>query len=249
MSAMLGNLAAGVVGLPGAPPLLAGTSEDNVHLIIVATADRGLCGGFNSSITRGARRRLVELRGQGKTVKLMTVGRKGRDQLRRDHGDAIIEHVEGIAGKRRIEYADAAAIAEDVVRRYEAGEFDVCSIVFNRFQSAVTQVLTVQQLIPVQLPERQEQDVAVAAGGAIYEYEPDEEQILAELLPRNLAVQIYGAMLENAASEQGARMVAMDNATRNAGEMIDRLTLSYNRQRQAQITKELIEIISGAEAV
>src|SRR5690606_35933419 len=148
--------AAGVAGLPGAPPLLAGTGEDKVHLIIVATADRGLCGGFNSSITRGARRRIAELRGEGRTVKLMTVGRKGRDQLRREHGDAIVEHVEGVAGKRRIEYAEAAAIARNIVGRYEAGEFDVCSIVFNRFQSAVTQVLTVQQLIPAQLPEQGE---------------------------------------------------------------------------------------------
>lgn len=249
MSAMLANLAQGIAGLPGAPPLLAGTGEDRVHLLIVATADRGLCGGFNSSIVRGVRRKILELREQGKTVKLMCIGRKGRDQLRRDHGDLIIRFVDGIAGKKRPEYADARAVADDLLERYANGEFDRATIVYNRFKSAVSQILTFKQLVPVELPEEAGQAAEPAEGGAIYEFEPEEEAILAELLPRNVAVQIYGALLENAASEQGARMVAMDNATRNAGEMIDRLALRYNRQRQAQITKELIEIISGAEAV
>ena len=248
MSAMLANLAAGVRDLPGAPPLLAGTGQSETHLIVVATADRGLCGGFNSSIVRGVRRRIAELRNEGKKVKLICVGRKGRDALRRDFRDLIVDYVDGVAGKRRIEYADAAAIAERIVARFDAGEFDTCTIVYNKFKSAIVQVLTLKQLIPVELPERAEA-APTGEARAIYEFEPEEEAILGELLPRNLAVQIYGALLENAASEQGARMAAMDNATRNAGDMINRLTLSYNRQRQAMITKELIEIISGAQAV
>ncbi|MEK0082017.1 F0F1 ATP synthase subunit gamma [Benzoatithermus flavus] len=249
MSVMLRNLAAGVAGLPGAPPLLAGTGKDEVHLIVVATADRGLCGGFNSTIVRGARRRIRELLGQGKQVKLICIGRKGRDMLRREYRDRIVEFFDGIVSKRRIEFADAERVASRILELYEAGEFDVCTIVYNRFKSAVSQILTFQQLVPVEAPVAEEGAETGAEAGAVYEFEPDEERILGELLPRNLAVQIYGALLENAASEQGARMAAMDNATRNAGEMINRLTLSYNRQRQAQITKELIEIISGAEAV
>jgi F-type H+-transporting ATPase subunit gamma len=245
MSTMLANLGAGVAGLPGAPPLLAGTGQDEVHLIVVATADRGLCGGFNSTITRGTRRRIAKLRSEGKSVKLICIGRKGRDQLRRDLGGLIIDYIDGVAGKRRIEYADAKAIADKITERYENGEFDVCSIAYNQFRSAVLQVFTIKQLVPVEVPE----EAGSAEGGALYEFEPDEEQILSELLPRNLATQIYGALLENSASEQGARMVAMDNATRNAGDMINSLSMRYNRQRQAQITKELIEIISGAEAV
>ncbi len=253
MSAMLANLAAGVRDMPGAPPLLAGSGKDETHLIVVATSDRGLCGGFNSSIIRAVRRRIAELLDQGKAVKIICIGRKGRDMLRREHGKLIIEFVDGVAGKRRMEYADAAMVAQKILDLYAAGEFDVCSIIFNRFKSAVTQIVTLQQIVPVEPPAPAEDGAAAAAAagndsGAIYEFEPDEEQILAELLPRNLAVQIFGALVENAASEQGARMAAMDNATRNAGEMIRKLTLSYNRQRQAQITKELIEIISGAEA-
>ena len=248
MSAMLANLASGVKDMPGAPPLLAGTGKDEVHLLLVATADRGLCGGFNSSIVRGAKRRIAELTEAGKTVKIICVGRKGRDQLRREHKDKIIDYVEGVAGKKQMEYADAAMIARKITDLYDAGEFDVCTVVFNTFKSAVTQILTFKQLVPVEAPAAPETDMT-AGPSAIYEFEPDEKQILGELLPRNLAVQIFGAMVENAASEQGARMAAMDNATRNAGEMIRKLTLSYNRQRQAQITKELIEIISGAEAV
>jgi F-type H+-transporting ATPase subunit gamma len=249
MTAMLQNLAAGVVGLPDAPPLLAGTGKDEVHLLIVATADRGLCGGFNSSIVRGARRRIQELLGQGKQVKLIVVGKKARDMLRRDQRERVVEFFDGIVSKRRIEFVDAQRITERVLELYAAGEFDVCTLVYNKFKSAVSQILTFQQLVPVQAAAIPEGAVEVSEGGALYEFEPDEERILSELLPRNLAVQLFGALLENAASEQGARMAAMDAATRNAGEMINKLTLSYNRQRQAQITKELMEIISGAEAV
>jgi F-type H+-transporting ATPase subunit gamma len=249
MSAMLQNLAAGVAGQPGAPPLLAGTGKDEVHLLIVATADRGLCGGFNSSIVRGARRRIQELLGQGKQVKVIVVGRKGRDMLRRDQRERIVEFFDGIVGKRRIEFADAQRVTDRVLEMYEEGGFDVCTLIYNKFKSAVTQILTFQQLVPVPTPAAAEGQTAATEGGAIYEFEPDEESILGELLPRNLAVQLFGALLENAASEQGARMAAMDSATRNAGEMINKLTLSYNRQRQAQITKELMEIISGAEAI
>ena len=244
---MLGNLAAGVAGQPGAPPLLGGTGEENKYLLIVATADRGLCGGFNSTIARGARRRIQELEGQGKQVQLICVGRKGRDALRRDYGKLILKTYEGVAGKKRMEFADAHAIAEQILEMFEKGEFDVCEIVFNKFISAIRNELTFQQLIPAEIPqvEKTESDGQTAP----YEFEPDEEHILTELLPRNLGVQVYRALVENAASEQGARMAAMDSATRNAGDMIKRLTLTYNRTRQAQITKELIEIISGAEAV
>jgi F-type H+-transporting ATPase subunit gamma len=245
MSDMLANLGASVADMEGAPPLLAGTGRDQVHLLVVATADRGLCGGFNSSIARGARNRIRELRQAGKEVKILCVGRKGRDMLRRDYGALIVDVVEGI-GRRRLEYAEAAGIGERLERMYEAGEFDVCTIVFNRFRSAISHILTFQQLIPVE-PAKIDADTSDAK--AVYEFEPDEQSILEELLPRNLAVQIYRALVENAASEQGARMTAMDNATRNAGDMIDRLTLFYNRTRQAQITKELIEIVSGAEAL
>jgi F-type H+-transporting ATPase subunit gamma len=245
MSEMLANLGASVASVEGAPPLLAGTGGDQVHLLVVATADRGLCGGFNASIARGARLRIRELRESGKQVKVLCVGRKGRDMLRREFGSLIVDTIEGV-GRRRLEYQEAAAIAERLERMYEAGEFDVCTIVFNRFRSAIAQILTYQQLIPVE-PAAVDRDAAEVT--AVYEFEPDEQSILAELLPRNLAVQIYRALVENAASEQGARMTAMDNATRNAGEMIESLTLVYNRTRQAQITKELIEIVSGAEAL
>jgi F-type H+-transporting ATPase subunit gamma len=245
MATMLTNLAASVATTEGAPPLLAGSGKADVHLLIVATADRGLCGGFNSSIVRGARARIRALREDGRQVKLLCVGRKGRDILRRDFGELIVGTIEGV-GRRRLEYAEAVQIAERVNAMYEAGEFDVATIVYNRFRSAITQILTLQQLIPVQPAAAEEAQSEV---GAVYEFEPDEEAILKELLPRNLAVQIYGALVENAASEQGARMTAMDNATRNAGEMIESLSLFYNRTRQAQITRELIEIVSGAEAL
>jgi F-type H+-transporting ATPase subunit gamma len=245
MSDMLANLGASVADVEGAPPLLAGTGRDAVHLLVVATADRGLCGGFNATIVRGARIRIRELREAGKQVKILCIGRKGRDMLRREFGELIVDTIEGI-GRRRLEYAEAAVVGERLERMYEAGEFDVCTIVFNRFRSAISQIVTFRQLIPVE-PAAIEHDSADAR--PVYEFEPDEQSILVELLPRNLAVQIYRALVENAASEQGARMTAMDNATRNAGDMIERLTLFYNRTRQAQITRELIEIVSGAEAL
>ncbi len=248
MAMMLANLGAGVADREGTPPLLAGTGRDEVHLIVVATADRGLCGGFNSSIVRGVRQRIRDLRERGKQVKVLCVGRKGRDMLRRELGDAIVGTVEGV-GRRRLEYAEAVQIAERIDGMYQAGEFDVCTIAFNRFRSAITQVLTLQQLIPVEATAAEPGEGGPGEVQAVYEFEPDEAAILRELLPRNLAVQIYGALVENAASEQGARMTAMENATRNAGDMIDRLTTFYNRTRQAQITKELIEIVSGAEAL
>jgi F-type H+-transporting ATPase subunit gamma len=247
MERVLGSLASRMAALPGAPPLLAGTGKDDVHLLVVATSDRGLAGGFNASILREARRRFRELDNAGKTVRILTIGRKGRDSLRRDYGRMIHDSLTDI-GRRRVSFDEARDIAERILSLFEAGEFDVCTIIFNRFRSAITQIVTVQQLIPFAAPAGFG-DEAAGMGGAIYEFEPSEEEILAELLPNNLAVQIYTALLENAASEQGARMTAMDNATRNAGEMIDRLTMNYNRTRQAVITKELIEIISGAEAL
>jgi F-type H+-transporting ATPase subunit gamma len=248
MADMIANLSASVADVEGAPPLLAGTGSDKVHLLVVATADRGLCGGFNSSIVREARRRIAELRRGGKTVKLFCVGRKGRDMLRREYRDLIVATVDGI-GRRRVEFAEAQQVADQILEMYDEGGFDVCTVIYNRFRSAIAQVVTVRQLVPVgQEGEPGEAD-ETAGPVAVYEFEPDEESILQDLLPRNLAVQIYGALAENAASEQGARMTAMDNATRNAGELIRSLTLRYNRTRQAQITKELIEIISGAEAV
>ena len=247
MERVLGSLASRMAGLPGAPPLLAGTGRDEVHLLVVATSDRGLAGGFNASILREARRRFRDLDNAGKTVRILTIGRKGRDSLRRDYGRLIHDSLTDV-GRRRVSFEEARDIATRILSLFEAGEFDVCTIVFNRFRSAITQIVTVQQLIPFAAPAGLGDETA-GMGGAIYEFEPSEEEILAELLPNNLAVQIYTALLENAASEQGARMTAMDNATRNAGEMIDRLTMNYNRTRQAVITKELIEIISGAEAL
>jgi F-type H+-transporting ATPase subunit gamma len=234
-----------MAGLPGAPPLLVGTGRDETHLLVVATSDRGLAGGFNSSILRETRRRIRELTPAGKTVMVLTIGRKGRDGLRRDYGRLIHDSVTEI-GRRQVSFEEARDIAERIIVLYHSGGFDMATIIYNRFRSAMTQIVTAQQLIPFQAATAGEE---VASGGAIYEFEPSEEEILAELLPKNLAVQIYTTLLENAASEQGARMTAMDNATRNAGEMIDRLTLNYNRTRQAAITKELIEIISGAEAL
>src|SRR5437660_848357 len=248
MERVLASLASRMAGMPGAPPLLAGTGRDDVHLIVVATSDRGLAGGFNASILREARRQIRDLDNAGKTVKVLTVGRKGRDSLRRDYGRLIHDSLTDI-GRRRVSFDEARDIAGRVLALFEAGEFDVCTIIFNRFRSAITQIVTVQQLVPFAAPHAAEAEPAGDGVPAIYEFEPSEEEILAELLPNNLAVQIYTALLENAASEQGARMTAMDNATRNAGDMIDRLTMTYNRTRQAVITKELIEIISGAEAL
>jgi F-type H+-transporting ATPase subunit gamma len=246
MKRVLASLAARMSGKSGGPPLLAGTGKDETHLLIVATSDRGLAGGFNATILRETRRQIRTHLSAGKTVKILTIGRKGRDGLRRDYMRLIHDSLTDV-GRRRLSFEEARDIGRRVLTMFEAGEFDSCSIVFNRFQSAITQIVTVQQLIPFAQPQTTE--TPAAEGGAIYEFEPDEEEILAELLPRNLGVQIFTALLENAASEQGARMTAMDNATRNAGEMIDRLNMNYNRTRQAAITKELIEIISGAEAL
>ena len=248
MERMLGSLAASAAQLDGAPRLLAGTGGDQVHLLVVGTADRGLCGGFNSNIVREARRAIEDLKNKGKTVKILCVGRKGRDQLRREYGDLIVDTIEDVT-KPQLTFANAKAIAKRVQHMLEEGEFDVCTVFYAHFKSAMTQIVTSQQLIPFAVSEGEEADGGGAGSGAVYEYEPSEEEILSELLPRNLAVQTFKALLENNASEQGSRMTAMDNATRNAGDMIDQLTLTYNRTRQAVITKELIEIISGAEAL
>ena len=247
MDRMLGSLAASMAGQEGAPPLLGGTGKDAVQLVVVMTSDRGLCGGFNSTIVRGARRFIRDLRSGGKQVKILCVGRKARDQLKRDFGALIIGTIEDIA-RPRLTFEAADGVARRIAQMFDSGEFDICTIIYNRFKSAMTQIVTLQQLIPF-APPAPEVGASTALGGAIYEYEPDEAEILAELLPRNLSVQVYKALLENRASEEGARMTAMDSATRNAGDMINRLTINYNRSRQAYITKELIEIISGAEAV
>jgi F-type H+-transporting ATPase subunit gamma len=246
MERVLGRLAAAAAGKEGAPALLAGRGAQQTHLLIVMTSDRGLCGGFNSSIARGARRFARELKAEGKTVKILCVGRKGRDQLRREFPNDIIGTVEDIA-KPRLTFAAAEGVATRVLSMFEHGEFDVCSMVYNRFKSAMTQIVTIQQLIPFAVEAANENEPAGAV--ASYEYEPDELEILSALLPKNLGMQIFRALLENNASEQGARMTAMDSATRNAGDMINKLTITYNRSRQAAITKELIEIISGAEAI
>jgi F-type H+-transporting ATPase subunit gamma len=245
MEQVLGSLAGRMAGLPGAPPLLAGTGKDDVHLLVVATSDRGLAGGFNGTILREARRKIRELQAAGKTVKILTVGRKGRDSLRRDYARLIGDSLTDV-GRKRLAFSEAKEIADKILAMFQAGSFDVCTIVYNRFKSAISQIVTLQQLIPFAPPASTPD--AVSSSG-VYEFEPSEEDILTALLPSNLAVQIFTALLENGASEQGARMTAMDNATRNAGEMIDRLTINYNRTRQAVITKELIEIISGAEAL
>ncbi len=247
MSDVLASLTAASAGMPGAPRLLAGTGADSVHLLLVCTAERGLCGAFNSSISRLARDHAERLLREGKTVKMMFVGKKGYDVLKRSYARNIVDTME-MRGIKQIGFANAQAVADRVLKMFNDNEFDVCTLFYSEFKSVISQIPTALQIIPAKFdaPAGQGQQ---ATGGAIYEYEPSEEEILADLLPRNVAVQIFRAMLENAASEQGARMSAMDNATRNAGDMINRLTLSYNRQRQAQITKELIEIISGAEAV
>jgi F-type H+-transporting ATPase subunit gamma len=243
MGKVLGNIAASVAGLDTAPALLRGTGGDQTHLLLVCTAERGLCGPFNSAIVRLAREKANALIADGKTVKIFCVGRKGYEQLRRNFEKNIIEHLE--LRVRAIEFEHAEAVAEKIVQLYEQGEFDVCTLFFSRFRSVISQIPTAQQIIPPVF----ENNEAKTAGGAAYEYEPEEEEILAELLPRNIAVQIFRALLENSASFYGAQMSAMDNATRNAGEMIKKQTLKYNRTRQAMITKELIEIISGAEAL
>ena len=240
MNAVMAGLSASVGTSDTAPRLLAGTGSDKVQLLVVMTSERGLCGGFNSTIVRLARAKIAELVSQGKTVKILTVGKKGREQLKRDHTDKFIGHVD-LSEVRRVGYANAQAVGRDLVTRFEAGEFDVATLFYNRFQSVMSQVPTARQVIPAKFEG--------TAANALYDYEPSEEAILADLLPRSIATQVFTAMLENGASEQGARMSAMDNATRNAGDMINKLTIQYNRSRQAAITKELIEIISGAEAL
>jgi F-type H+-transporting ATPase subunit gamma len=240
MGAVLGSIASVVAGSDSAPKLLAGTGKDQVHLLVVCTAERGLCGAFNSSIVRLARERATALAGEGKELKFLCVGRKGYEQLRRQYAKQIVELVE-LRGVRTIGFEHADMIARKIVALFDQGQFDICTLFFSRFKSVIAQVPSAQQIIPPVFEE--------AETSASYEYEPEEEEILAELLPRNLSVQVFRALLENAASEQGARMSAMDNATRNAGEMIRKQTLTYNRTRQAMITKELIEIISGAEAL
>ena len=240
MNAVMAGLAASVGQSESAPRLLAGTGRDQVHLLVVMTAERGLCGGFNTTIVRLARAKAAELLAAGKTVKILTVGKKGREQLKRDLSDHFVGHVD-LSEVKKIGYANAQSIAREVMARFDAGEFDVATIFFNRFASVISQIPTAHQIIPSKFEG--------AAPSALYDYEPGEEAILADLLPRGVATQIFSALLENGASEQGARMSAMDNATRNAGDMINKLTIQYNRSRQAAITKELIEIISGAEAL
>ena len=241
MEKVINGLALSVQGSDSAPKLLSGTGSDKVQLLVVMTSERGLCGGFNSTIVRLARQRINALLEKGHTVKILTVGKKGREQLKRDYSEHFVGHVD-LSEVKRMNYDVARDIARDVLKRFDTGEFDVATIFYNRFQSVIAQIPTAQQIIPAPVQEG-------AEAPALYEYEPSEEGILADLLPRGVATQIFAALLENAASEQGARMTAMDNATRNAGDMIDRLTIQYNRSRQAAITKELIEIISGAEAL
>lgn len=245
MEAVLANLASRMTVKEGAPRLLAGTGRDQTHLLIVCTAERGLCGAFNSSIARLARDRATALMAQGKTVKILCVGKKGYDALRRQFKDQIVDLIE-LRSVRQIGFENADAVGRKVLQMFDAGEFDVATLFYSKFKSVISQVPTAQQIIPAQFDGEAKEAPGL---DAVYDYEPGEEEILAALLPRNVSVQIFRALLENGASEQGARMTAMDNATRNAGEMIRKQTLTYNRTRQAMITKELIEIISGAEAL
>jgi F-type H+-transporting ATPase subunit gamma len=246
MERMLGSLGGAVAGNPDAPKLLVGTGRDAVHLLVVVTADRGLAGPFNTNVGRFARTQIRELEAQGKTVKVITVGRKAATYLKREFASRVVGEI-NFVGKKRVGFEEADALATRITGMLDAGEFDVCTLVYNRFKNVITQTPSAQQLIPTVLPKA---EVAEAeAAGAWYEYEPDEATILAQLLPKNLAIQIYRALLENSAGFFGSQMTAMDNATRNAGDMINKLTLTYNRTRQANITRELIEIISGAEAL
>ena len=242
MGAVMSNLASGVGDSESAPKMLSGTGKSDTHLLIIATAERGLCGGFNSSIVRLARNHIIELQSAGKSIKIITVGKKGREQIKREFSDLMIDHVD-LSEVKRLGYGNAKAISEAVLARFNSEEFDICTIFYNEFKSVISQIPTALQLIPAVFESSAENE------NLFYEYEPDESEILAELLPRAMAIQIFTALLENGASEQGARMSAMDNATRNAGDMIDKLTIEYNRSRQAVITNELIEIISGAEAL
>ena len=243
MGAVLANIAEAVSG-NDAPALMTGTGKDDVHLLIVATAERGLCGGFNSQIARLARDHARRLLAAGKTVKIITVGKKGYDILRRDFADKIIDRVE-LRDAKQVGFVHADGVARKVISLFEQGGFDVATLFYSQFKSVIAQIPTAQQIIPAAAPASE----PTGNGGAVYEYEPEAGEILADLIPRNISVQIFRALLENAAGEMGAKMTAMDNATRNAGDMINKLSITYNRQRQAQITKELIEIISGAEAL
>ncbi|MBT5646255.1 MAG: F0F1 ATP synthase subunit gamma [Rhodospirillaceae bacterium] len=247
MERMLGSLAGSMASAEGAPKLLAGTGKQDVQLLVVMTSDRGLCGAFNSSIVRDTRRMVAELQADGKEVKILCVGRKGWASLRREFEPIIVDLIEGV-GRPRLSFDDAQGISNRVLEMFEAGEFDVCTLIYNRFKSVISQIVTRQQVVPfaVDAPAADEE---AENTGTVYDYEPDETEILEVLLPRNMSVQVFRSLLENNASEHGARMSAMDNASRNAGDMIDSLTLNYNRTRQAFITRELIEIISGAEAV
>ncbi|MEK1897467.1 MAG: F0F1 ATP synthase subunit gamma [Rhizobium sp.] len=246
MGAVLANIAGAMTAADGAPALMTGSGKDQVHLLVVCTAERGLCGGFNSQISRFARDHARKLLAEGKTVKIFTVGKKGYDVLRREFASLIVERKE-LREVKKVGFENADQIGRRVIEMFEADEFDVCTLFYSEFKSVISQVPTAQQLIPASAPTAVVEDEAHA--GAVYEYEPDPASILEDLIPRNISVQIFRALLENVAGEMGAKMSAMDNATRNAGEMINKLTLNYNRQRQAQITKELIEIISGAEAL
>jgi len=260
MSEMLARLAANVTITAASPKLLAGTGSDKRHLLVLVTADRGLCGGFNAYAVKALKQQVASLQSQGKDVSIVCVGRKGRDVLRREYGSLIVESFRDVFGKNKVDFAVAQQISDYILARFEAGQFDVCSVIYNEFQSVLVQTPVVQQLIPFKAQEKateskgakkkgQAADAPAAKITSPYSFEPGEEEILSKLLPRNLSVQIYRSMLDSSAGEQAARMTAMDNATRNAGEMIKDLTLQYNRARQAYITKELIEIISGAEAV
>ena len=247
MAKVMANISAGMEGSENAPKLMAGTGSDQTHLLVVATAERGLCGGFNSSIARLARDKARALMAESKTVKMLCVGKKGYDALKMEFSDILLDVVT-FREIKNVGFAQAAQVSEQILAMFDDGEYDVCTLFYSEFQSVISQIPTVQQLIPANVSSEETADEG-DVDDVHYEYEPGEEEILEDLLPRNISVQVFRAILENAASEQGARMSAMDNATRNAGEMIDKLTLSFNRQRQAQITKELIEIISGAEAL
>ena len=249
MAAMLSRLVANTQINDSSPVLLAGTGKDDIHLLIVVTSDRGLCGGFNAFVSRMARQKIRELQAAGKTVKIICAGRKGRDFLRREFSSNIVKDFEGMGGKNKLTFAEADAVAQFALDMLAKKEFDVCTVIYNRFKSVMTQIPTATQLVPFEKPKLSLVTEELTGPKAVYEFEPTEEALLETLLPRNLAVQIFRTLLDSAAGEQAARMTAMDNATRNAGDMLNKLTLRYNRARQAYITKELIEIISGAEAV
>ena len=242
-NAVMAGLTTSAAASGQGPTLMIGTGSDQTHLLVVMTAERGLCGGFNSTIVRAARNKITELTAAGKTVKILTVGKKGREQLKREYADQMVGHID-LSEVKRVGYANAQDVAREVLTRFDAGDFDVATIFYNTFQSVIAQIPTEVQVIPAAFEQSEGAEVA-----SFYEYEPSEEGILADLLPRGVATQIFAGLLENGASEQGARMSAMDNATRNAGEMIDKMTIEFNRSRQAVITNELIEIISGAEAL